>query len=342
MPPTLEDVGRRCGVSRSTVSRVINNSPLVNLETREKVLATIKEMGYAPNFIARSLTTNRTETIAVTLPDITGGVFPEILAGMDEIASFRGYHLLVVFLGGARPDSSTVDDLMRHRRVDVIITVASTVDDKVLEELAESAIPIVRVAKESPMGSIPSVLYDNRGGAKAATKLLLERGCKRPIHIAGPQGNYDADQRALGFKDALQEAGLPFSDDIVIPGTFIRDSGTKAIQTALDKSMTFDGVFAGNDDMAIGALEVICERGITVPEQVAVVGFDDIDVARFIGLSTVHVPMRELGRKAATLAFQFIDKKPVESIVLETQVKERASSQRGTDVRPIEIRRVLD
>ena len=107
MSLTLEDVGRQCGVSRSTVSRVINNSPLVNQATKERVLEAIKTLNYAPNFIARSLTKNSTETLAVTLPDITGGVFPEILAGMDEIASQRGYHLLVVFLGGARPQSSS-------------------------------------------------------------------------------------------------------------------------------------------------------------------------------------------------------------------------------------------
>jgi len=145
--------------------------PLVNKATKEQVLKAIKELKYAPNFIARSLTKNCTETLAVTLPDITGGVFPEILAGMDETASQRGYHLLVVFLGGARPKSSAVERLISHRRVDAIVTVASTVDDDDLIQLAEWDMPMVCVAHKSPLINIPCILFDDAGGAAAATQL---------------------------------------------------------------------------------------------------------------------------------------------------------------------------
>lgn len=338
MPPTLEDVGRRCGVSRSTVSRVINNSPLVNPETREMVMKAIEELGYAPNFIARSLTTNRTETLAVTLPDITGGVFPEILAGMDEVASKRGYHLLVVFLGGARPQTRTVEDLVRHRRVDAIITVASTVDDGTIKKLVQANMPIVRAATQSPMEDVPSVLFDNRGGARAATELLLKRGCKKPVHIRGPEGNYDADERSEGFREALEAAGIPMAADSILHGDFVRESGRKTVKEALDRGVSFDGIFAGNDEMAIGAIGELSRRDVSIPDEVAVVGFDDIDVARFIGLSTVRVPMRELGTQAAELAFQSIDgKTPVESKVLTAEAIERASSLRGESVHPIKI-----
>ncbi len=341
MPPTLEDVGRQCGVSRSTVSRVINDSPLVNPETRDKVLKTIEELGYAPNFIARSLTTNRTETLAITLPDITGGVWSEVLAGMDEVASRRGYHLLVVFVGGARPDSTTVEDLIRHRRADAIVTVASTVSDEDLARLAGAGIPIVRAARESTIDSVPSVLYDNRGGAKAATKLLLDRGCKKLIHIRGPVGNYDAEERCQGFREALEETGLPFSENLVLTGNFWRESGGRAIEDASSRGLDFDGIFVGNDEMAIGAIEALSAQGRSVPDDVSLVGFDDVDLAHFIGLSTVRVPIRDLGRTAAELAFQFVDgKSPVEGQLLGTEVIERISTKRGQSVRPIDIRSV--
>lgn len=338
MPPTLEDVGRRCGVSRSTVSRVINKSPLVNPETKEKVLRTIEEMGYAPNFIARSLTTNRTETLAVTLPDITGGVFPEILAGMDEVASRHGYHLLVVFVGGARPDSETVNELIRHRRVDAVMTVATITDQQIMP-LVKSNVPIIRVAQAPHMEGVSGVMFDSRGGARAATELLLQRGCRNILHLRGPSGNYDAEQRAAGFREALQKAGLQYQPKMESVGTFLRESGSDGVNRALDNGMTFDGVLAGNDEMAIGAVEKLSDRGVAIPEQVCVMGFDDIDTARFLGLSTVRVPIRDLGRKAAEQAFTYIEEKtcppPIE---LPTEVIERVSTLRGRAQHPLTLR----
>ncbi|NCC50944.1 MAG: LacI family transcriptional regulator [Spartobacteria bacterium] len=339
MPPTLEDVGRKCGVSRSTVSRVINKSPLVNPETQEKVLKTIEEMGYAPNFIARSLTTNRTETIAVTLPDIAGGVFPEILAGMDEVASRRGYHILVVFVGGARPDRQTVEELVTHRRVDAVLTVATIADDQI-EKLIKFDVPLIRVAQSAAHEGVASVSFDNRGGARDAVNLLIRRGCANLLHITGPLGNYDALERQAGFREALQEAGLSVESTREYPGTFMRESGAEAVQSALANGVKFDGIFAANDEMAIGAMEVLCEKGMKIPDDVCVIGFDDIDTAHFIGLSTVRVPMREIGRKAAQAAFRAIDHRddPLESVELPTSVVERTSTMRGETDFPLMLR----
>jgi LacI family transcriptional regulator len=298
----------------------------------------IEEMGYAPNLIARSLTTKRTETLAVTLPDITGGVFPEILAGMDEVASRRGYHLMVVFLGGERPLTSTVQDLIRHRRVDGVITVSTTFEEKDIEELAKTDVTIVRAAQQSNIEGIPSVLFDNHGGGRAATQLLLDRGCKNPVHIKGPEGNSDAQDRSTGFKEALKAAKISFDAKRVIEGDFSRESGYQAMKKAIDKGLKFDGVFAGNDEMAIGAVRALSERDVSIPDEVAVVGFDDIDAARFLGLSTVRVPVREMGRVAAQLAFQSIDKRgPVESQVLDAELIERASTKRGQGVHPVRV-----
>jgi len=330
MALTLEDVGRQCGVSRSTVSRVINNSPLVNEVTKVRVTKAIKELNYAPNLIARSLTRNKTDTLAVTLPDITGGVFPEILSGMDEIASERGYHLLVVFLGGARPRTSTVEQLITHRRCDAIVTVATTVEDSELNSMAKQKMPVVCVLRKSPASDIPSVLFDDAGGAMQATRLLLKQGRKKLLHVRGPKGNFDADERSRGFRAALKEAGVAFDPAYEVTGDFRRDRGMKAVQNALDHKLVFDGIFAANDEMAIGAIEVLGEKGISIPKDVSIIGFDDIESARFVGLSTVRVPTRELGRVAAQLAFDLIDgKKHPETKILPTEVVERASSTPG-------------
>ncbi len=338
MALTLEDVGRQCGVSRSTVSRVINDSPLVNEATKERVLKAIKELKYAPNFIARSLTKNCTETLAVTLPDITGGVFPEILAGMDEIACQRGYHLLVVFLGGARPKSDTVEQLITHRRVDAIVTIASTVDDSQLVRMVEWNVPIICVAHKSPSRKIPSLLFDDAGGAAEATRLLLSHDCRRIAHIRGPRDNFDAEERARGFRAALKTAGIPFEAKREVEGDFKREGGIRAIRELLEHGVSFDAVFAGNDEMAIGAIEELHRRGRNVPREIPVIGFDDIESARFVGLSTVRVPIREIGRRAVRLAFEMIDgKQPMGYQVLPTEIVERASTATGGDAKTLRL-----
>ncbi|MFH0953961.1 MAG: LacI family DNA-binding transcriptional regulator [Verrucomicrobiota bacterium] len=335
---TLEDVGRHCGVSRSTVSRVINNSPLVNEATKERVLKAIRELKYAPNLIARSLTTNRTQTLAVALPDITGGVFPEILAGMDEVASQRGYRLLVVFMGGERPRSDAVEELIAHRRVDGIVTVAGTIDDKDLVRMAEGDVALVCIARRSPVSKVPSVLFDDAGGALEATRLLLAQGRKQLVHIRGPEGNFDAQERRRGFQTALREAGIAFEPQREIAGDFRREIGVKAMRDFLKTGIAFDGIFAANDETAIAAIEVLNEKGVAIPREVAIVGFDDIESARFIGLSTVHIPTRESGRVAARMAFDLIDgKKSVDSHILATEVVQRASSMVGSAGKPIMI-----
>ena len=338
MALTLEDVGRQCGVSRSTVSRVINNSPLVNKATKEQVLKVIKELKYAPNFIARSLTKNCTETLAVTLPDITGGVFPEILAGMDETASQRSYHLLVVFLGGARPKSSAVEQLISHRRVDAIVTVASTVEDSELIQLAEWDMPMVCVAHKSPLINIPCILFDDAGGAAEATRLLLARDRRQIVHIRGPRDNFDAEERARGFRAALKKAGVPFDVKREVEGDFRREGGIRAIREIMDRGIPFDAVLAGNDEMAIGAIEELERQGKNVPHEIPVIGFDDIESARFVGLTTVRVPARELGRVAVKLAFEMIDgKRPIGYQILPTEIVERASTMTGDDATTIRL-----
>jgi len=330
---TLEDVGRYCGVSRSTVSRVINASPLVNEKTRRKVLDAIEKLGYAPNFVAQSLMTNRTETIAVALPDITGGVYPEILAGMDEEAGRLGYHVLVVFVGGTRPEAKTVEKLIRQRRADAVVCMATAVSEKVIRDLMEDNVPLVRLAGPAIPPSVPGVAADNRGGARAAVRLLHERGCRRILHLRGPESNYDAAERAQGYLDALEELGMAEDDALIVDGAFAREGGRRAIREIISADVHIDGVFAANDEMALGAAQELVAAGRRIPDDVSIIGFDDIDTARFAGLSSVRVELREVGRTAARLALGMLSRQHRDDeagmFMLPAKVVERASTLRG-------------
>ena len=273
----------------------------------------------------------------MTLPDITGGVFPEILAGLDDVASQRGYHLLVVFVGGQRPGLMAVEDLVRNRRVDGVVAVASLEKAQLLT-LAELNVPAVCVAQRSPTPNIPSVLFDNRGGALRSTRHLLEQGKRQLIHIRGPETNYDATERCAGFQMALEEAGLKFSRSLEFKGDFQREGGIRAMKEAISKKVPFDGIFACNDGMAIGAIEVLNERKISIPDQVSIVGFDDIESSKFLGLSTVRVPFRDMGRVAARIVLSQIDGKEAGSEILSTELVVRASSSPKQKLNPINIK----
>jgi len=327
---TLEDVGKFCGVSRSTVSRVINKSPLVNEETRRRVELAIKTLGYVPDFSARSLMTRRTETIAISLPDIKGGFYPEILAGADEEAVRRGYLLLVVFQGSRRPRSHSLQRIISYGRVDGALVFGDTVPDQQLQLLSESHVRVVRLAAPSPVPEIAAITIDNFGGALAAVRHLVQQGCRRIAYLSGPPGNPDSQQRRRGYQQGLQECGLQFDESLVAHGGFVRAGGATATRTLLDRGIEFDGLFAANDDMAIGAIETLLQAGIAIPQQVCVMGFDDIDLARFVGLTTVHVPVREIGIHGARLLCEMIEHgRQAETITMSTRIVERVSTERG-------------
>lgn len=326
---TLEDVGKFCGVSRSTVSRVINKSPLVREETRRRVETAIKTLGYVPDYSARSLMTRKTETLAISLPDIGGGFYPQILAGADEEAVRRGYVLLVVFQGSRRPQTRPLQQIIAYGRVDGAVVFADTIPDQQLQLLSQSHIKVVRLAAPPPIPEIGAIVIDNLGGAVAAVRHLVSSGCRRVAYIGGPPDNRDAAARYKGYIQALQEYDLPYDQALICRGDFVRHGGAEAARTLLSRGVEFDGIFAANDDMAIGAVETLLEAGISIPQQVCVIGFDDIELARFIGLSSVHVPVREMGLHGIRLLCDMIEQdRPAEIITMPTRIVERVSTNR--------------
>ncbi|WP_162789257.1 MULTISPECIES: LacI family DNA-binding transcriptional regulator [Sphingomonas] len=292
---TIRDVAQLAEVSVASVSRVLNGSGKVSPAVRERVEAAIAALGYVPHAAARSLSIARTHSIGVVLPDLHGEFFSEIVRGMETVASERGYLLL---LSSLHKDTSLGTSALRalRGRVDAAVVMAPHLSDAELALTLPPGVPVVLLNKRAAEDSHLSITIDNEGGARAIAEHLLARGCRRFVHIAGPSGNADARERAEAFAAALSgRDGVLLQ---VVQGDFSEDSGEAAIAALLGSGQHFDAVFAANDNMAMGALQALRAAGKQVPDEIAVVGFDDIPLARHLGLTTVSVRIADLGRRA--------------------------------------------
>ena len=292
---TIRDVARRAQVSVASVSRVLNRLDNVSEETRERVAEAVRELGYVPHAGARSLSLARTNAIGVVLPDFHGEFFSEIVRGMDREASRRGYMLLLSNVHSGSEQSANAMRAMRGR-VDGLIVLAPHLSEDELAAALPGGTPAVLINTRDTVGGHPGVRLDNPAGARAVAEHLVALGHKRIVHIAGASGNIEAQERADAFRSAI-EARDGVSVELV-QGDFSEESGEAAIEALLRSGQQFDAVFAANDMMAIGALQALQKAGLRVPEDVAVVGFDDVPLARHLGLTTVRVRIAELGERA--------------------------------------------
>ena len=303
--PTIRDVARASRVSIATVSRVFNDSPLVTEHTRRRVLASASRLGYWPNSIARSLITNRTHTLGVVMPDLFGEFFSEVVHGMDLAARERGYHLLVSRSSSNPGDLAETLRTMRGR-VDGLALMAPDFDASRFLHEGPAAVPTVLLNPESAPLEADSVSIANFEGASEVVRHLIALGHRRIAHIGGPPGNIDARQRRDGYRDALRQAGIVHEAELELPGDFAEGSGFRAAAELLRRAERPTAIFAANDYMAVGALGALHDAGVRVPEEMALVGFDDIALARSVTppLTTVHVDMMELGRRAVVLLLE--------------------------------------
>jgi LacI family transcriptional regulator len=295
---TIKDVAREAGVSVATVSRVWNESDLVGAGTRERVAAVAARLGYSPNGAARSLRTKGTHTIGVLLPDLYGEFFSEVTRGIDQSAGRRGFHLLVSSSHSDRDEAAAALRSMRGR-VDGLIIMSPDPEAQIAIGRIPATFPVVLL--NCPAGGARETLViANYDGARAMVGHLLSRGHRRIAMIAGPERNHDADERLRGYRDALREAGVEAVSDLVVRGDFREDSGYDAATQLVQRPDRPTAIFAANDCMAIGAMSALGDLGFDVPADVAVAGFDDIPMARFVSpaLSSVHVDIAALGERA--------------------------------------------
>jgi LacI family transcriptional regulator len=291
---TIRDVARRAQVSVASVSRVLNRLDNVSEETKARVADAVRELGYVPHAGARSLSLARTNAICVVLPDFHGEFFSEIVRGMDREASRHGYMLLLSNVHAGNEQSENALRALRGR-VDGLIVLAPHLSEAELVEALPAATPAVLINTRGDAGGHPGVRLDNAEGAQLVAEHLISIGRKRIVHIAGAQGNVDAQERADAFKQALGDQGVSLE---IVQGDFSEESGEAAIDALVTSGSSFDAVFAANDMMALGALQAIRRADLDVPGDVAVVGFDDIPLARHLGLTTVRVRIAELGERA--------------------------------------------
>lgn len=301
---TIRDVARRAHVSVASVSRVLNGREAVSEETRERVAAAVKALGYVPHAGARSLSLARTHAIGVALPDLHGEFFSEIVRGMDREARERGYLLILSNLHAGSGVQASALRAMRGR-VDGLVVMAPHLSEEELAAVLPPGVPAVLVNASASLDGHPAIRLDNRAGAAAVAGHLTGLGRRRIVYVGGPKGNIDAEQRAVAFLAALE--ACPQVEVTTVAGDFTQESGEAATEAMLASGHRFDALFAANDDMAIGAMQVLRRSGLRVPEDVAVAGFDDIPLARHVGLTTVRVRIAELGAKALATLFAMLE-----------------------------------
>ncbi len=294
-PATIRDVARSANLSIASVSRALNGHANVNPATRARIVAVAAELGYVPNAAARSLSTARTHAIGVVLPDFHGEFFSELMRGMDRAASAHGYQLL---LSNTHSDNTMATHAITAMlgRVDGLVVMAPSFATAKLLRNMPVRVPMV-LANTGDGTAHHSIRIDNRLGANSAVVHLLEQGCRRIVHIGGPADNIDGHERREGFAAAMR-ALAPTQSIVVRDGEFQDSCGDRIVRELLDQGIEFDGIFAANDMMALGALHALRECGIDVPGEVAVIGFDDIPLAHYLALTTLRVDVAGVGGRA--------------------------------------------
>ena len=307
MSVTMRDVARKASVSISTVSRAINKQGEISEETRQKVLAAVEELGYRPSKVARALVTHRTETIGLIMSDITNPFFPEFARGVMDTAEARGYSVFLYNSDGKAEQELRAIHALADHAVDGII-LFPTYNEEELKAFAEHYMPLVVMNRRFEHPRIGLVLTEIRRGAKLAVDYLVSKGHTAIGMIAGPIP-LDRMQRALGFRDALVAHGLPIVEEWIVPGTPVLERGKETARRLLSEYPQITALFAYNDLLAMGAIQACKEMGRRVPEDCAIVGFDNIAFASMIAppLTTVHVNKYDLGRRAMIRMFEMLD-----------------------------------
>lgn len=306
--PTLSDVAQRANVSKQTISRVINNKGEVSEATRKRVLEVIREIGYHPNTLARSLVTSKSVVIGLSVPNIDQPFFPQIARGVEDAAAESGYSVFLCNASGSAERELTAIDRLRGQRVAGVISFNSHLNDEMIERAVGGLFPVVMINREVPDARGTVIWPGYQSGAEVATEHLIQLGRRRIVFLGmDPESNVDSD-KVCGYRLALERAGISVDPDLVLRssgrlGRGFNDlfqGGQQAIAEILACGREFDAIFASNDLPAIGAMQLLNSRGIRVPEDVAVVGFGAANVSGIVSpaLSTVTMPLYEMGQTA--------------------------------------------
>ncbi|WP_333741909.1 LacI family DNA-binding transcriptional regulator [Streptomyces sp. IBSBF 2806] len=332
--PTLEEVAAHAGVGRGTVSRVINNAAGVKDSTRRSVQRAIEELGYVPNLAARSLAGRRTDAVALVLtePDwrlFAEPFFSEIVGSLGDALADTGMQLMLTLVR-SDDERQRFLEYARGGRVDGVLLMSVHAGDLLPDMLAEARVPTVMLGRRSGDEYVSYVDADNVGGARSAVSHLLSRGRTVIATVTGPLDMYAARCRLRGYQDALAMAGLNGKPSLVAESDFTQDGGRRAMARLLERHPEIDGVLAASDTTAAGALEALRAAGRRVPEDVAVIGFDDFPLAQRTEprLTTVRQPLEEMGRAMIRLLLEDMEEPSVayRHVILRTELAVRESA----------------
>ena len=315
-PPTIADVAKQAGVSIATVSRVLNGTVPVQPEKAERVRLAMEELQFVPRHAARVLASKRTHTIGLVLSEISGAFFPPMLKGIEAGAHEAGYDLLI---HSTQKEGPTRRPLGEHN-TDGLLIFTDSLDHRELHQLHNINFPMVLLHQTPPDSlNIPSIAIENKDGAAMLVSHLIEvHGRRRIIFLRGPEGHEDSVWRERGYREALEAHQIQIDPALIASGGFDEDEAFATIQRLLSDGRNFDAIFAGDDDSAIGAMRALKLAGRLIPQEVAVVGFDDVPFARYLSpaLTTVRAPIEEIGREAVRQLTRLMNGEQAQALTL--------------------------
>jgi len=304
---TIRDVAALAGVSHQTVSRVINDSERVNPDTRQRVEAAIAELGYRPNAIARFMAQGRTGTLACISPNLTDYTFASIIEGAETEARQRGYFVITASAPDPATFATLIEQLVGSRRTEGLLVINPYIDDRYT--FLPDNVPTVLIGAHPRDQVSSTVMLDEHSAAYMATQHLLELGHRRIAHITGPLVEDCSQDRLAGYQTALKDADIDFDPSLVVEGDWSATSGNQALQTLKERGVHFSALFAQNDRMAVGAIYALRNLGQNVPQEVSVIGFDDMPLASYFDppLTTICHDVFCTGCEAARLLIQALE-----------------------------------
>jgi LacI family transcriptional regulator len=328
---TIKDIAELSGFSRSTVSRVLNNSENVDLATKEKIEQTIKQMCYTPSIIARSLVRGQFNLIALIIGDISNPFYADLTKAIEEILYKEGHMIVLCHTNYDQTKEERYIEAVKEYNFAGVIMVTATETESLVANLKSVKCPIVLVNRYLPSFETDTVLVDNYRGAYIATRHLIDLGHKNIAHIYGPQNSTASKERIRGYIDAMKEANLTVDESYLFPGDLKRASGISFAQYLLESQKHITGVFCSNDLTAAGVIDVMTENGKSVPDDLSVVGYDDSQVALNcrVKITTIQQSHYEMGKSAAQMILGRIsdNNAPYRQIVFNPQLIIRDSTK---------------
>jgi LacI family transcriptional regulator len=309
---TIVAVSKHAGVSVATVSRVLNNSDAVKPITREKVLNSMRALGFRPNGAAQALGGGRSYGVGVMVGDLGSPYFGQMLKSIEEVIRGAGLHLLVSNGGYSAELEFEAHEFLQQRRSEALIVHVERTTDEELQAWANDRVPLVVVGRDVPDLAGQCVYLDNEQGGFLATNYLIGRGHRHIAHITGPlipPAHVDSRARLTGYKQALEQHGLPFLEEYMIESDFTEDGGYRSVVKLLGRKLPMTAIFIGNDQMAAGAMQALQDSNLRVPNDISVVGYDNLVFSRYLNpqLTTIRQPLKEMGRAAAVLVLRALN-----------------------------------